>query len=332
MRISARLMLCLLPALLLAGVAAAEGPIEIRLREAALVEGDAIRLDEVADLPEGVPEALSGLALGNAPWPGHGREVSRMLVQVRLVSAGHQLRDFRFTGADTCVVQVESLRIESDRIVKAAREHLLSHFPEGGPQVTVELLRDVAAVTVAAGGGEVELQPALHGSGAPNGSVRVDVDLVREGRRLQRVPVSFNVRLFATAVVARRRISRGETLSEGNCVLARREIGNAPGRHLRTMDDVRGKVATRTIQPGQVLTDRLVREREKPVVIERNQRVFLVVESPTLRVVTLGRSLERARRGEPARAKNLNTGRKVLGIAVAGGTIRVPLGGNDHEQ
>jgi len=305
---------------------------EIRLRERAAVTGGAIRLKDVAELCETIPEDVSGLALGNAPWPGHGRQISRVLVKVRLVSAGQQLKDFRFTGADCCIVRVESLRVEAERITRAAREHLMSHFPDGGPRVSVELLRGVQPVTVAAGDGDLELNPVLYGSGPPVGNVRVDVDVVRDGRRLHRVPVSFRVRLFGTAAVARRRIARDEALSEANCVVAQREIGNAHGRCLRTMEEVKGKLATRTIQPGQILTDRLVRDREQPVVIERNQRVFLVVQSRTLRVVTLGQAVERARRGEPARAKNLKTGREVVGVAMAGGVIKVPLGGPDDEQ
>jgi flagella basal body P-ring formation protein FlgA len=328
-----RITICL--AFFLPGVfcgAAETDHLEIRLKQSASVTGDAIQLKDVAALPDNAPQEVGELALGNAPWPGQGREISRVLVKVRLVSAGQQLKDFRFTGADACIVRVESLRVEPDRIARAAREHLMSHFPEGGPRVTAELQRAVQPVTVAAGEGEVELQPTLYGSGAPVGNVRVDVDLVRNGRRLQRVPVSFRVRLFGAAAVARRRIARGEALSGANCVVTRRETTNAHGRCLRSMEEVKGKVAARSIQPGQVLTDRLVREKEEPVVIERSQRVFLVVESRTLRIVTLGEALDRARRGELARAKNLKTGREVVGVAMPGGVIKVPLGGPDNEE
>ncbi|MFO7956027.1 MAG: flagellar basal body P-ring formation chaperone FlgA [Candidatus Brocadiia bacterium] len=329
-RIAICLALLLLPAVICG--ATETDRLEIRLREDTSLTGEVIRLKDVAALPDSAPQELGELALGNAPWPGQGREISRVLVKVRLVSAGQQLKDFRFTGADSCIVRVKSLRVEPERITRAARQHLMSQFPEGGPEVSAELVRDVQPVTVTAGEGEVELQPTLYGSGAPVGNVRVDVDVVRNGRRLQRVPVSFRARLFGAAAVARRRIARGEALSEANCVVTRRETTGAHGRCLRSMHEVKGKVAARTIQPGQVLTERLVRQKEEPVVIERSQRVFLVVESRTLRIVTLGEALDRARRGELARARNLKTGREVVGVAMAGGVIKVPLGGPDHES
>ena len=60
--------------------------------------------------------------------------------------------------------------------------------------------------------------------------------------------------------------------------------------------------------------------------------VFLVVETETLRVVTIGKSLCRARRGETASARNISTGREVVGVAVGDSTIQVFLGGPSNGQ
>jgi flagella basal body P-ring formation protein FlgA len=70
---------------------------------------------------------------------------------------------------------------------------------------------------------------------------------------------------------------------------------------------------------------------DKSLVINPNQQVFLVVQTPTLRAVTVGRSLSRARLGEVARAQNVSTGREVVGIAVDGSTIQVRLEGQTDD-
>ena len=68
------------------------------------------------------------------------------------------------------------------------------------------------------------------------------------------------------------------------------------------------------------------------MLIKANQNVFLVVQTPTLKVVTLGRALGNAHKGEIAHARNLNTGRDVVGVAVDTGIIQVQIGGpNDAD-
>jgi flagella basal body P-ring formation protein FlgA len=326
--------LAVLAALACAGLccAAEEAPWRIGLKEKAVVRGEVIRLTDVAELDEDVPEPLRQLCLGNAPWPGHVREISRVLVRVRLASAGWPAERCRFEGSDCCAVTLDSLRIEPERIVEAARAQLASHFPEGGPEVQIELLRPVEAVLVAAGGEAPRLRPSLYGSGPPAGTVRVDVNIVREGSRLERVPVSFLVRLHDRVAAARRNIAAGEKLSTQNVQLVRREVTGVYGSYIRTLEELERKEAAGPILAGQTLTRRNVRDVEKPVVIERNQHVFLVVETATLRIVMLGRALARARAGGVARAENMNTGREVTGIALEGGTIRVPMEGRSHDK
>ncbi len=305
---------------------AEDGPWQVELMGEALVSGETVRLADVSELGEDVPEAVREIPLGNAPWPGWVREVSIELVKVRLVSAGFPIERFDFSGSSRCAVSLDSLEVAADLIAAAAREHVAGCFPEGGPDVEIELVREVTPVKVPAAGGVPELRASYYGSGAPVGTVRVDVDLVRDGERLKRVPVSLLVRIHDQVAVSRRNISTGEELSEANADLVRRDVTALSGSYLRTLEALSGKAAARPILAGQALTERNTREAEKPVVIERNQRVFLVVETSTLRAVTLGKALERARLGEVARAENLSTGREVAGIAVAKGKIMVPIG------
>ncbi len=306
-------------------------PREVRLLPEAATSREDLTLADVAELGPDVPRPVRELSLGRAPWPGHVREISRVLVKVRLVSGGFSTRDFVFSGAECCAVRLNSVRVKAERMVEAARSHLESCFPEGGPEVRLELLRSVQPVLLPAEDAEVQLKPSTAGSGSPSGMVRVDVDLVRGGKRLKRVPVSFMVRLYDRVAVARRRIGRGERLSPENIVFARREVTSVQGRCLRIRGELEGLQALRTIEPGTVVTRHAAGAIPKPVVVERNQRIFLVVQTRTLRVITLGKSLSRARAGEPVRAENLATGREVAGVATEQGLVRVSLTGAGDE-
>jgi flagella basal body P-ring formation protein FlgA len=315
-----------------AGAGSDEARPQIVLRESAVSSGDAIMLADVADLGDGVPAEARRLVLGNAPWPGHLREVSRALVKVKLVRAGFELSRFEFAGSDACLVEPATVRIEPEEIVAAARRHLEAHFAGGGPQVRIEPLHSVAAVLVPAGDGPVELRPALSSAGLPAGSVRVDVDVVRGAARLQRVSVTFSVQLFDQAAVASRAISPGQAFTHDNVAFVEKDVAAVGGSCVRSWADLEGKVALGPVRPGQVLTQRVIADPEAPLVIRQNQQVFLVVEMGAVKAVAVGKSLSRARRGEVARARNVSTGREVAGIAVDGATIQVFVEGASDGQ
>ena len=321
--------LALLLALALAAQAAAAGESVTLKAEALVVEG-MLRLRDVADISPGAPEELARLPLGNSPWPGQSRRVTRGLVTLRLLAAGLDPRDYDLRGAEACVVQRAATTIEADEIVSAARQYLLSQFPEGGHRVRVELLRPVGPLRIEAAREPIELRPAMVGSAAPTGTVRVDVDVVRDGVRLRKVSLSFAVKVDERVAVAARSIGAGERFTRANVTLAPRDVAAIAGGCVHSFEELAGKAAARPLRAGQPITRRLVAEPERPFVIGPNDRVFLVVETATLRAVMVGRSLGRAREGELARARNLTTGREVLGVAAANSTIRVMMEGQPH--
>jgi flagella basal body P-ring formation protein FlgA len=248
-----------------------------------------------------------------------------------MMSEGFDLQDYGFGGSDACAVSLASLKIEGRRIAEAAVKHVRACFPEEASSPDVQLQGEVRPVVVAAGGAEPELRASIAGSGAPVGSVRVNVEIVRDGKLLERVPVGLQVRVHNVVAVAAESIPAGERLSERNVTFLRRDVTRVHDVCLNDETQIADKVAARTIRPGQLITRRLVGDREAPVVIEANQRVILVARGHGLRIVTLGKAVRSARKGEVAKARNLRTGREVVGVAVEEGTIEVHLGGSNEE-
>lgn len=317
----------LLLAVLAAPLAAQDAqPPTVTLKDKAQIDGPVVRLCDVADVAGKAPDGLKDLVLGNAPWPGNAREISRMLLKARMLNGGYDPGSVQFAGADVCVARAAFLRVDPQRIEAAAIAYAKSLFPARGPDVTVALERPVEPVIVAAGD-----QPELHGSysgrGAPAGSVRVNVEISRGGVLLKRVPVSLSVRVTRTVAVARQLIAPGQALTARNVAFTRRDVTDVAGAYVASPQELAGRVADRLIAPGEVVTSRLAAPPQPPVVIKPNQRVFLVVRTATLRVVTIGTAVGSARLGEAARARNLSTGREVVGTAAAGGVIEVSIGG-----
>ncbi len=105
----------MLLALLAAPLAAEQAPpVRVTIRDSAQVSGDVVRLCDVADIGDDAPAALKQLVLGNSPWPGNARQISRMLVKARMIGAGLDLDSVQFDGADLCTVKAAFLRVEPD--------------------------------------------------------------------------------------------------------------------------------------------------------------------------------------------------------------------------
>ena len=330
----------LIPALLIAaalcGVVPAtgapeEGACQVTLRETATVSGGVITLGDIVDLAGSAPEGMAELPLGNAPWPGRSRRISRAIVKVRLVSAGFDADSLEFLGGEACLVQRESLRVGAEEIVAAARRHLEAQLPSTGSEVEMELYREVGPVLVAASEEAVELRPSLSSSQSPYGIVRVDVAVMRDGTTLATRPVTFAVRLYQQVAVAVRHLRKGGPVTAQDIEFVRRNVTGLDGECVLAFDELTGKVLARNARPGQALTHRMLTDPLEPYLIDLNQRVYVVVETGTLRAVTVGRSLNRARKGELARARNLTTGRELVGTAVRQGTIRIFLEGQTDD-
>jgi flagella basal body P-ring formation protein FlgA len=291
-----------------------------------------ISLGDVATLPEGVAKEMKELPLGNAPTLGHGRKISRMLVKVRLISSGYDLSTLSFSGSDLCDVAYKSTCVAPSGIVDTARRHLASYFPADLGDVEINLandalLRDPDSVQVATGEKAPELRATLPQANPAPGNVRVDVEIIQNGVVVRKVPVNFILKLYKRVVVAQMPMAAGQKLTRENLTLSRRELSTVRGVWFDSIEAVINRVAAVPLQPAQVITGAALRKVEPPVVIEANQSVFLVVQTETLKVVTLGKALSRARLGEVARAKNLATGFEVAGVAGNDSTIHVLLGG-----
>lgn len=308
--------------------------LELKLKRTAVVKGDTFTLHDVAEIAENPPAGLRDLTLGNAPWPGHVRGVTRALIRMRLASGGFDQDRVRFTGPQQCRVSVKAVRIEPEKLVQAARERLQQRLPDSEGRPRIELMHPVEPLVVAAGDQPVLLRASVPASGAPLGRVPVAVAAIRAGTRLARRRVSFSVGLVRPVAVATGKIRPGERLDTHSVKFEKRDIGSVRGKCVDSPELLADRQAARRIRPGQIVTCEMLEPVEQPFVIKYHERVYLVVETEGLRVITLGRSLCKARRGQTARAENLATGRHVVGVAAGDSTVKVLLedGGREPEN
>lgn len=307
------------------GISAADDASVIRLKPKAVIGGQVITLADVADLPEDASERLRDLELGNAPWPGHRRRVSRELVEMRM-AAGFPQNRYRVAGAEQCTVGVATERVGKRELLTAARRFLRGQY-SGAADVSITCIGEPEPVLVEAGDGEVSIESGIRDRRRGRGELTVGLDIVRSGSVLEQASARFHVSLRREVLVATRRIPRGKSPGRDTVRTDTRDVARISGTPLTSRDDLENSKTVRAISAGQVVTRDMLKDRKNPVVVRANERVRLVARGGGLRVSTVGRALSTARKGETVTAENAKTGRRVSGVAAGDGRVVIEIGG-----
>ncbi|MEY6431928.1 flagellar basal body P-ring formation chaperone FlgA [Thioalkalicoccus limnaeus] len=132
--------------------------------------------------------------------------------------------------------------------------------------------------------------------------------------------VSARVIYRGEVLIAARSLPRGAVLSETDLVVEERDLDQSPSGYLSEPYEALGKRTTRPLRSGLPVT---VSALESVKIVERGQRIWLVVESPALSVRVAATALEGGAPGERIRAENTATRQVVEGVVDDDGTVRV---------
>lgn len=173
-------------------------------------------------------------------------------------------------------------------------------------------------------------------AGADPDSLRVDLSSRASGRMASTVPVTVvisdgervlkrgvvtvQLRMERPVVVATRAIRKGEPIDPGAIRLERREAATLHGSAVGDPQRVVGMEASRSIRAGAVMRAEWV---ERPALVERGERVRLVLHGPSLRIDAVGLALSRGAAGDTVRAVNADSRREVIGRVAPDGSIHV---------
>lgn len=113
----------------------------------------------------------------------------------------------------------------------------------------------------------------------------------------------------------------GETIREG--VLAERDFSAQMVANLPIVEATHlliGKVARRTLLPGQLVPRNAVEEAR---LVERGKPIQVVFKEAGMTIVTVASALQSGGLGEMVQARNLDSGVTIVGTVQADGTLRV---------
>ncbi len=304
---------------------AEENTIQIKLRSEARIGGWEILLGDIADVSAKdtlVSGRVMGETLGSPPGPGLARILRREDILAILLSRGYARDRIQISGSERIRLLTLATKIPGVEIQEKGASYLRNLLGEGGfdgssiPIEEIEVLPrgDVAEVLIPTG----RRGHGIRFSGIPSGpwdtNVRVTAAVTVDGRVVTRIPVSYSVKRYTTALATIRELRTGEALSSSNVHRIRIELSSVRQDLVFDESILKGAVVTRTIGAMSPLRSR---DFTYPPTIKKGSLVAVTSISGALTIKTYGRAEEEGRMGKTISLRNENSG-KVFRATVTG--------------
>jgi flagella basal body P-ring formation protein FlgA len=151
-----------------------------------------------------------------------------------------------------------------------------------------------------------------------SGIVRVTFRIDAAGRPLGVARASVRGRVMGPALVARSVLRYGEAIAHGEVLVEEHDLTRLRGLPLRGSADLAGRAAARTLSPGRILTDDLLRPA---TAVRRGETVAMAVRRRGLLVTLRTTVLKDGAPGDRIPVRNLATGARMVGEVLADGSL-----------
>ncbi len=142
------------------------------------------------------------------------------------------------------------------------------------------------------------------------------------GRIVRSVPISMRVRVEAPTLVTTRRVERGEAIAPDAVRSIDGEIAPPWSDALVDPAQVAGRVARRTLAAGEILRPDLL---ETAPLVRRGQKVLLVLESPSVRILASGTARGDGRLGDEIAVLRDGMKRAIRGRVIGDGRLAITV-------
>lgn len=289
--------------------------LNVTVGDAAAVEGG----------PAALRQQIARLDLADLSPDRPSATVSREQVAYRIRLAGIDPALFRVEGATQAQLTLERCQVTTEEMETAVRQAVLRRLPWKPDDVDIVFVKPVPkSLTLPGTRAEVRLEAELRAGPLPLGRVNLDLAVYVRGERRQAVPVSLDVKAYQKVAVCKRRVERGEPLSDDNVLFDRRVVQGL-NSYVTPGDSLLGKRAKHALQPGQVLSAHDVESGAPlgPVLVKQRELVKAVARLGPLQVTTVAEALQEGRDGQWIRVRNVDSKKVVVGRVVAKATVEV---------
>lgn len=154
----------------------------------------------------------------------------------------------------------------------------------------------------------------------PIGNIIIPIQITVDGVQKEKIFLRAKVSVFDKIVVAKKRFKRGDVILDGDAAIEERDIAVLSSDVIRDASVVIDKEVKTYVPSGNAIYVWMIRERP---FVRKNERIKITANVNNISVSASGLSLEDGMFGAEVRAKNLYSGREIVGVVVATGEVAV---------
>jgi flagella basal body P-ring formation protein FlgA len=130
-----------------------------------------------------------------------------------------------------------------------------------------------------------------------------------ENKIVKEVKVPVRIRVFDKVLTYSRNLKAGHRLSVNDLTYSSKEITDYSKSHLPGKEQLTGKALNKTVSSGSIV---VLSDLAEDAVINKGDKITVVVQSGAVQIRTLGTALNDAKTGEQVRVKRDGTGNMIL--------------------
>ncbi|MTI58811.1 MAG: flagellar basal body P-ring formation protein FlgA [Firmicutes bacterium] len=263
---------------------------------------------------------LSSIKLGKATLPGYSREIPRGQLILLLKDNDLSISDIDLVMGESVIVETISYQVSSKKILAQAKEYLLKSLTYPPERITIREKFIPPNIVVPAKNYQLEF--VIPGDKSLNGDISLQVKIIIDGAVYKNIFVRLQVSILQDVFIAKRRILRGEKISESDFSLETREVGDFRGDLITDLDSPLveyGKVS-KYIPEGTVLTSDYL---DLPIIVKVGDEIVAEIKMGAIIVTTKVEARQRGKKGEYIIVENLKTGRRFKAMIINPHLVRL---------
>ena len=195
--------------------------------------------------------------------------------------------------------------------------YLIENTPYGSDQIRVQNINMADSILLSPGW-DYEVMPAPKSQ--LTGRTAFSLNIKSDGRNIQTYWISANIEILVDAVMTSRTLKDRQIISEDDIYLSKKILSELPAGYVSDVKDIIGKRTKRFTGINRPITEDMV---EEPPLFKRGDKVFVIAESDTLKVTTVGIASEDGIKGRPVKVLNIQSKKEVFGEVMEDGIVKV---------
>ncbi len=311
----------LIGVILFSATAFSAQPLVLTLQAVADVDGDLVRLSDIASLSGGPQHQLTALgatAVAKSPQPGQTRFVGADYIRIRLKQAGFDTASMRFKGPQDVRVSRQSVALPTRRIQRAVETAIRNSMPWNNDDVTVSGISFDETVRLPSGKLTYQIVPKRHEDYL--GSTILGLHLFVDGKPVRKLWVNATICVMADVVTVIRPLGKHQHIQPEDLAVQRRDRAGLAADTVTRIQDALGNRTTRAIYPDTVLASSMF---ASPPLVRRGDIVKIVASAGAMTITATGLVKQQGRKGDAVRVMNTDSRRIITARVTGPGAVKV---------